>query len=78
MAEKAVATYDKPVEAKKYPKMDADNCVYCTLCAKKCPKEAITVDRASKSWELNKDVCVSCGLCESSCPKKAISMQAEA
>ena len=51
-----------------------DTCVFCTLCAKKCPKEAITVDRAEKKWALNKDLCVSCGLCESSCPKKCISM----
>ena len=54
-----------------------DTCVFCTLCAKKCPKEAIVVDRAEKKWELNKDLCVSCGLCESSCPKKSISMVEE-
>ena len=40
-------------------------CVYCTLCAKKCPAGALTVDRAAKTWVLDEDAC---------CPKKAILM----
>ena len=79
MAQREEAVYQKPVEEKKQlPKADTDVCVYCTLCAKKCPQGAITVDRAEKIWKLDKDACVSCGLCESSCPKKCISMVAEA
>lgn len=77
LAEKAAATYQKPVEGKKFPQADMNTCVFCTLCAKKCPKEAITVDRAEKRWELDREACVSCGLCESSCPKKCISMVPE-
>ena len=75
---KASATYEKPVEEKKkFPQADTEVCVFCTLCAKKCPQGAITVDRAEKKWELNKDACVSCGLCESNCPEKCISMKEE-
>ena len=78
MSMKASATYEKPVEEKKkFPQADTEVCVFCTLCAKKCPQGAITVDRAEKKWELNKDACVSCGLCESNCPKKCISMKEE-
>lgn len=57
------------------PVNDTAKCVYCTLCAKKCPQEAITVDRAAKSWTLDAEKCVGCGLCAASCPKKCITMQ---
>ena len=54
------------------PVQDPARCVYCTLCAKKCPAGALTVDRAEKKWELDEDVCVGCGTCAEACPKKAI------
>lgn len=57
-----------------FPQADLDVCVFCTLCARKCPAEAITVDRVEKKWELDRDACLSCGLCAQSCPKKCISM----
>lgn len=57
-----------------FPKADPEQCVYCSLCAKKCPQSAITVNRAEKRWELNQEACVKCGLCKDSCPKKCITM----
>ena len=54
---------------------DASHCVYCTLCAKKCPQEAIQVERASKTWKLDGEKCIGCGLCAASCPKKCLKMQ---
>ena len=54
------------------PACDSSKCIYCTLCAKKCPQGAIEVDRAAKTWKLDEDQCVGCGVCESVCPKKAI------
>ncbi|MBR4549827.1 MAG: 4Fe-4S binding protein [Oscillospiraceae bacterium] len=78
---------DKPVEAPKAeaapvaevkprddgkPVQDPAKCVYCTLCAKKCPAGALTVDRAAKTWVLDEDICVGCGTCAEACPKKAI------
>ena len=54
------------------PVYDPAKCVYCTLCAKKCPAGAITVDRAAKTWTLDEDKCVSCGTCAEVCPKNAI------
>ena len=53
---------------------DDSKCVYCTLCAKKCPVGAITVDRAEKTWEIDRSVCVKCGQCVKNCPKKALTM----
>ena len=56
------------------PVQDPSKCVYCTLCAKKCPAGALTVDRAAKTWTLDEDSCVACGTCAGVCPKDAIVM----
>ena len=53
---------------------DPSRCVYCTLCAKKCPAGAIEVDRANKTWKLDDEKCVACGTCAEACPKKCIIM----
>jgi formate hydrogenlyase subunit 6/NADH:ubiquinone oxidoreductase subunit I len=54
------------------PVQDPAKCVYCTICARKCPAGALTVDRAAKTWALDEDLCVGCGTCAEACPKKAI------
>src|SRR5699024_7560160 len=41
-----------------HPVNDPARCVYCTLCAKKCPQQAIAVDRAAKTWRLDPDACI--------------------
>jgi ech hydrogenase subunit F len=53
---------------------EQDNCIYCSLCQKKCPADAITVDRANSTWELNAFRCIICGECVNACPKKCIKM----
>lgn len=53
---------------------DSSVCVFCGLCAKNCPTDALTVDRANKSWSVNKDACVECGTCVEKCPKKCLSL----
>ena len=56
------------------PVSDPAKCVYCTLCARKCPAGAIEVDRANKTWKLDDEKCVACGTCAEACPKKCIIM----
>ena len=64
----------KPVQPRDdgRPVQDPDKCVYCTICAKKCPAGALEVDRAAKTWKLDEDLCIGCGTCSMVCPKKAI------
>ena len=70
-AEAAPAAEVKPRDDGK-PVQAPSKCVYCTICARKCPAGALTVDRAAKTWVLDEDMCVGCGTCAESCPKKAI------
>lgn len=53
---------------------DNTNCVYCGMCQRKCPADAIEVDRANSTWKLNAFRCIICGECVNSCPKKCISL----
>ena len=79
---KVVDTYDIPAKAAKAAGgaadadgdlTCADTCVFCGLCVKACPADAIKVDRKAKSWEVDTDACVKCGACIDKCPKKSLS-----
>ncbi|RKX72433.1 ferredoxin [candidate division TA06 bacterium] len=45
-------------------------CIGCSICAKKCPEEAITMDNNLAVIDYSK--CTNCGICIESCPTKAI------
>lgn len=57
--------------------IEIDKCIFCGMCSRKCPANAITVDRATKTWEIDQFKCVICGVCVESCPKKCIVMAEE-
>ena len=53
---------------------DLETCVYCGLCAKECPVDALKVERKpDKIWEVDQDECISCGACIDKCPKDSLS-----
>ena len=53
---------------------DNANCVYCKLCEKKCPTDALVVDRATKTWGIDRLRCINCGACVEGCPKKSLQL----
>ncbi|MDR2486904.1 MAG: 4Fe-4S binding protein [Clostridiales Family XIII bacterium] len=77
---KIVDTFEKPeveagggAAAEGSLKCD-DTCVFCGICVKKCPQDALTVDRAEKKWEVDDDACTRCGFCVEACPKKSLTI----
>lgn len=53
---------------------DRETCVYCGVCAKKCPTDALVVQRAQKHWIIDRLRCISCGACVEVCPKDSIQL----
>ena len=52
--------------------IDPDKCIGCTLCAKRCPAEAV-VGEKKQPHKIIQERCVTCGACYLACPKDAIS-----
>lgn len=51
--------------------IDVDKCTGCTICAKKCPTNAI-IGARKKAHFIIADKCISCGACEEACKFDAI------
>ena len=50
--------------------VDADACIGCKICVRKCPVSAITMKDGKAVIDSTK--CISCGICADKCPVKAI------
>ena len=57
--------------------IDIDQCIFCGLCARKCPTHAIKVVKDEKSWEISRFQCIVCNACAEVCPKKCLLMKNE-
>ena len=53
------------------------DCTLCTLCQKRCPTNAIEVDREKRKWVISHLNCIQCGYCIAGCPKKCLVMKGE-
>lgn len=56
--------------------VEIDKCIFCGICQRKCPSDAIVVNKAEKSWEIDQFKCVICNACADACPKKCITTDA--
>ncbi|MGA7145583.1 MAG: NADH-ubiquinone oxidoreductase-F iron-sulfur binding region domain-containing protein [Desulfobacterales bacterium] len=54
--------------------IDEDACTGCTLCAKRCPEEAITGEK-KKPHHLDMGKCIKCGICYDACKFDAVLIQ---
>ncbi len=54
--------------------IEVASCVFCGVCAKKCPTAALVVNRAHKKWGIDRLRCISCGYCVEICPKKSLEL----
>lgn len=52
--------------------IDADKCRKCSLCAKKCPVNAITGVVGKEPFAIDQSKCIKCGMCVASCKFGAI------
>lgn len=57
--------------------IDMPQCIYCSMCQRRCPTGAIQVDKASASWGIDRLKCIQCGYCCEVCPKKCLSMDSQ-
>ncbi|NTW28199.1 MAG: 4Fe-4S dicluster domain-containing protein [Coriobacteriia bacterium] len=53
---------------------DIETCILCSICEKKCPSQAIVVDKPAKSWTIDPFRCVQCNACVIACPKQCLTM----
>ncbi len=55
-------------------KIDVDKCIGCTVCAKKCPTNAI-IGSKKQAHFIIEEKCIGCGSCEEACKFNAISIR---
>lgn len=79
---KKPVTHRYPFEPKTYFKntrgsisIKIEQCIFCGICQRKCPSNAIVVSREEKKWTINRFRCVVCNSCVEQCPKKCLTME---
>jgi ech hydrogenase subunit F len=54
--------------------IEIDKCILCGLCSKRCPTDAIEVDKPARKWQIDRLRCCTCAACVEVCPTKCLSM----
>jgi formate hydrogenlyase subunit 6/NADH:ubiquinone oxidoreductase subunit I len=52
--------------------VEMKDCILCGICMRKCPTDAITVEKASRRWTIQRMQCIQCCCCVDVCPKKCL------
>jgi len=63
-----------PLGARGHIDFDMEKCIFCSLCAKRCPADAIKVDRKGKTLTFEPLRCIVCEACIEGCAKDAITL----
>jgi ech hydrogenase subunit F len=53
---------------------DLGTCVFCNLCARRCPAVAITCSREERYFAIDQLRCIACGVCADVCNKGSLTM----
>ena len=51
---------------------DLATCVFCGLCARRCPAAAITCSREDRYFAIEQLTCIACGVCVDVCNKDSL------
>jgi formate hydrogenlyase subunit 6/NADH:ubiquinone oxidoreductase subunit I len=55
--------------------IDINTCIFCSMCARRCPTDAIVVTKDCREWQIDRLKCCVCNLCVEICPVKCLSME---
>ncbi len=55
--------------------IDINVCIFCGMCARRCPTGAIVVTKESREWEIDRLRCCSCNYCVEVCPVHCLRME---
>lgn len=58
--------------------LDVATCVFCGLCARRCPANAVAVSREARTISVAHLSCVACGVCVEVCNKDSLRMDGAA
>ncbi len=70
-------TLPKPVgfwASNYYAAVDADTCIGCGTCVKRCQVDAVRVSQKKQPAVVNQDRCIGCGVCVPACPTQSITL----
>lgn len=69
-----IAEPEHPAAMKGLIECDLHDCIMCSICQKRCPTGAISVDKEHGTWSIDRFACIQCGSCVRECPKSCLSM----
>ncbi|MBK1719658.1 4Fe-4S binding protein [Thiocystis violacea] len=55
-------------------KFKINDCTFCTICATKCPTDAIVASKNDKTWAIDHSLCILCGNCVTDCREGCIKL----
>jgi len=56
---------------------DINACIFCGLCARRCPTHAIGVSKQERFWSIERFKCIQCNCCVEICPANCLLMANE-